>query len=120
MCVFTQWHEVFFTLAIQLLLLPHASFYLRTTIFQDKNNGFLECKKLQEAVIRKGAWGQKVQLLELLLLPPSLRMHWLLEGAEPFQFPVIFASDKAVISDLIFQWEQIVTSLTLASLAGWG
>lgn len=35
----------------------HASFYLRTTIFQDKNNGFLECKKLQEVVIRKGARG---------------------------------------------------------------
>lgn len=73
-----------YTLAVQLLLLPHAPFYLLMAIHQDKNNGFLECRKLQEVVIRKGARGQKVQLLELLLLPPSLRMNWLMEGAETF------------------------------------
>ena len=41
------------------------------------------------------------------------------EGAEP-PFSVVFASDKAVISNLTFPWEQTFTSLTLASLAGWG
>lgn len=42
-----------------------------------------------------------------------------MEGAEP-SFRVVFASDKAEISDLSFPWEQTLTSLTLASLGGWG
>lgn len=43
----------------------------------------------------------------------------LMEGAET-SFPLVFASDTAVISELTFPWEQTFTSLTLASLVGWG
>lgn len=53
----------------------------------------------------------------------SLSEHTLADtnggGREP-PFPLVFASDKAVISDLTFPWEQTFTSLTVASLAGWG
>lgn len=113
----------YYTFAMQSVLLPHAA-YLLAPVLWDKNCDFGGLRQTPGRTRFKsdqdrGPRSRRSSFWDDSYFP-SLFMHWLtlMEQAKPL-FPVVFASDKAVISGLTFPWEQTFTSLTLASLVGW-
>lgn len=121
MCVCFDSGTKSYTFAVQSLLFSHVTCYLLASLLYDQNHAFLRLRhtggRTHFTRDWNGAQGAEVPASGMVpAFPLSMLCLTLMEGAEP-PFPVVFASNKVVINDLTFPWEQTFTSLTVASLA---